>query len=125
HQRLVGGGGVVAGRGVARDGRVVVVALGDGLLEDGGVRGHATQAVLLDQPLEGAVVDPGAADLVEVDRLPVALQLLEWVHGSPPSAGTHAPDDTARSRRPGARGSRCPEPALGALDAGGVELVAA
>ena len=69
HERLVSRGRAVARPGVARDRLGVVARARYGLVEDGRVGGHAAQAVLCYQLLEGAVDQPGAPDLVEVNAL--------------------------------------------------------
>src|SRR6185312_17036234 len=71
--------------------RVVIVgAAGDGLGEDGGVRGDAGDAVLVDEALELAGGDQAAADKIEPDGLAEAFELeqgaalcgSESVHGA-------------------------------------------
>jgi hypothetical protein len=71
-----------AARGEGGDGVVVIGRLRDRLLEDGGVRGHPVDPVVVDEALECTALDHGAADLVEVDRLPEGREEAEGVHGT-------------------------------------------
>src|SRR5262249_37934243 len=66
---------------------VILGALADGLLEDGRVRGHAADAVLVDQPLQLAALDQLARDEVEPDGLSEAGELLEGIHEDDSQAG--------------------------------------
>jgi hypothetical protein len=69
----------LAGPGELGDGLLVVLALVDGLLEDGRVRGDAAQAVALDHPRKLAGADQAALDEVEPRTL---AELLEGVEGT-------------------------------------------
>jgi hypothetical protein len=67
---LLGGEAGLVVRDLLDRGGVVVAAV-DGLLEDGRVRGHASQGVVVEQALQFAPGDQAPADEVEPDRLAV------------------------------------------------------
>jgi hypothetical protein len=67
--------GAPGGEGLHRV--VVVVALADGLLEDRGVGGDAAQVVPADHPLQLAVLDDAAADVVQPHALSLLVQGVE------------------------------------------------
>ncbi len=72
--------GVVDARGEQlADLVVVLAALRDRLLEDGGIAGHPGDVVLGDQALELAAGQQVAADVVEPDRLALVAELLHRV----------------------------------------------
>jgi hypothetical protein len=52
----------------------VVAAAGNGLLEDGRIRGQAAQTILLDRPFKFAAGDQTAAEIVQLYGLAVVLQ---------------------------------------------------
>src|SRR5439155_19839859 len=60
----------------------IVRRAGDGLLEDGRVRGDATQPVLVEQPSQLAAGDEAAADVVEPHGLAVPVELLQCIRHS-------------------------------------------
>ena len=75
----------LAGRAVvrlqhARDGGVVFVGVGDGLLENRGVRSHPAQAVLIDELFQAAFGDEAARQKIEPHRLAMVLQRFESIH---------------------------------------------
>ena len=53
------------------DGRVIFVGMADGLLEDGRVRGHPAQAVVIGELLQAALGDETAGQEIEPDGLTV------------------------------------------------------
>src|SRR5262249_3192239 len=92
-QRLEDRGRILARRAGAADVVVVELGLGDGLLEDGRIRGHPAQPVLLDEALQLGTLVQIAADEVVPDalaELPQPLQrirahdFLPWLVSSRP-----------------------------------------
>ena len=68
-QRLVTGFGVQSSAAQAFQIAPVVGTAGDGLLEDGRIRGHAVDAVLVDQALQPPLAEQGTRQIVEPDVL--------------------------------------------------------
>src|ERR1700676_1962555 len=63
-----------------RDGRVVFVGMADGLLEDGRVRRHPAQAVVIGELLQAALGDETAGQEIEPDGLAVIRKRLQRIH---------------------------------------------
>ena len=71
-------------------GRVVVGALADGVVEDGGIRGQSGDGELVDVFPQRPLRQKGAGDVVEPDALTEVVEKLRRIHGvtsRPPRGG--------------------------------------
>ena len=80
-QRLAG----IAASGQTADFVVVFIAMGDGMIEDGGVRGQAGDRKLLNVALQRAAIEQFAGDVVEPKALSGPAQFCRRIHSLTPS----------------------------------------
>src|SRR5262249_9544467 len=98
---------------------VVEVGLGDGLVEDRGVRGHAHDPEIADDALELARGDPVAPDVVDPDALPPGCELLRQSAHVSPGCPMVLPRASIGATRDGEREPRLRYPLLGGPMTGG------